>query len=226
MYWNGRGLAEPIRVMFNLAGVSFDDQRLNANPTGSTLEANLGRMPVLQVENKGTLGQSLAMYYYVASELGFNGSNNFEAAQILSISEHLRELDIAYRKLFPWGTTPDEAALKDFFENEEVNDFTGPAVQSGQGKRMMIWYLGRLNHIMPETGFSVGDKLSLADILLWKYFADATTTPEGKELAPFGSSSLMTAALAKFSKLNKIVENVRNHEKLKEYIVKRGSQAF
>jgi len=230
-YWNGRGLAEPIRVMFNLAGVPFDDQRLNSNPEGNTLSANLGRMPVLKVDGVGSLGQSAAMYYYVASELGFNGANSFEAAQIISISEHLKELDAAYRKVFPWGSVPDEAALKDFFQNEEVNDFTGPAAASGQGKRKMTWFLGRLNEIMPDTGFSVGNKVSLADILLWKSFADEATPLEGKEgpthhLQPFGSSVLMKEALAKFPKLHKVVENMCNNEKLKSYLAARGPQAF
>ena len=217
--------------MFNLADVPFDDQRLNANPEGETLSANLGRMPVLKVENVGSLGQSAAMYYYVASELGFNGSNSFEAAQIISISEHLKELDVAYRKVFPWGAAPDEAKLKDFFQNEEVNDFFGPAVQSGQGKRSMVWFLGRLNHVLPDTGFSVGNKLSLADILLWKSFADEATAPEGQDvpasrLQPYGSSALMKEALAKFPKVQKVIDNMCNNEKLKKYLEKRGPQAF
>ena len=95
----------------------------------------------------------------------------------------------------------------------------------------MVWFLGRLNHVLPDTGFSVGNKLSLADILLWKSFADEATAPEGQDvpasrLQPYGSSALMKEALAKFPKVQKVIDNMCNNEKLKKYLEKRGPQAF
>ena len=63
--------------------------------------ANLGRLPLLKVEGKGSIGQSLAIWFYVASELGFLGSNTFEAAQIISVAETIKETNDAFRKLLP-----------------------------------------------------------------------------------------------------------------------------
>ena len=89
-YWNGRGLMEVPRLMFALAGKAYTDVRIgDAAPCTpyseiGDLSANLGRVP-LCVSSEGSIGQSAAINFYVASTLGLMGNGHFQAAQILSM---------------------------------------------------------------------------------------------------------------------------------------------
>ena len=71
-------------------GDDYVDGRYSARPEG--LEANLGRMPAIQV-GESSIGQSAAVNFYVASENGLLGSSNLEAAQIIAIAEHIKEMN-------------------------------------------------------------------------------------------------------------------------------------
>ena len=96
-YWNGRGLMEVPRMLLAIAG-QFPGDYVDGRYTGdvadgepnafssinTTLTANLGRMPCATTAD-GTIGQSAAINYYVATELGLMGGSTFEAAAILSI---------------------------------------------------------------------------------------------------------------------------------------------
>ena len=87
----------------------YEDGRFSA-PSGD-LSANLGRMPLVITQNNECIGQSSAINFYVASESGLMGKSTLETAQIISISEHLKEMIEAFRKLVPWGTEPTSEAL-------------------------------------------------------------------------------------------------------------------
>jgi hypothetical protein len=49
-------------------------------------------MPAIQV-GESSIGQSAAVNFYVASENGLLGSSNLEAAQIIAIAEHIKEMN-------------------------------------------------------------------------------------------------------------------------------------
>lgn len=95
------------RIMMAIAGKfpgeGYTDFRASGtSDMGDALNCNLGRLPVLECQS-GTIGQSAAINFYVASECGLMGSSSFEAAQIISITEHLKELSTAYRGLVSLG---------------------------------------------------------------------------------------------------------------------------
>ena len=93
-------------------GEGYEDGRFSAPPEG--LEANLGRMPICATP-EGSIGQSSAINFYVASECGLMGSNTLEAAQIISICEHVKELMTAFRNIVPWGQEPSQGTLVSSF---------------------------------------------------------------------------------------------------------------
>jgi len=115
-YWGGRGLMEAPRFCLAIAGKfpgeGYEDGRFSAPPEG--LEANLGRMPICATP-EGSIGQSSAINFYVASECGLMGSNTLEAAQIISICEHVKELMTAFRNIVPWGQEPSQGTLVSSF---------------------------------------------------------------------------------------------------------------
>jgi len=221
LYWNARGLMEPARMMCAISGTEFADERHSSSPDDAALEANLGRMPVLVTKDGVAIGQSAAIYHYIAETQGFLGANAAEAARIIAITEHLKELNAVWSKLVPWGTVPTEEALTAFFDDNTAADVKGVADRTFQSKRALRWFLGRLESQVGEK-FAVGDKLSLADVLIFYVLGDAVEpTAENKSAAhraePFSSAARMQKVLADHPKLASIVENVRGNEQLQKY---------
>lgn len=242
-YWNGRGLAEPCRLMFSLSDkdihledIRYSRARITKEPIKtfkeicSNLEHNLGRLPVLCTNNQ-TIGQSIAINYYVASELGFLGSSLIESAQILEIQEHLKEMMIVFNDTIPYGTIPTQENLDLWFNQDEIDESPNPANYKTKNKRMMKWWCSRIEYILCEE-FAVGNRLSLADILIYCTFYDYLRDNECKEgfpiykKYPFYSKARTDKILNKFPKIKNICEKIGNLDRTKEYLVSRGEQLF
>lgn len=221
------------RVMLALAGKfpsdgAYTDDRLNSAPEDS--DANLGRMPLCRAGSE-TIGQSAAINYYIAAENDMMGSNNIEASKIISIQEHLRELSTAFRTLVPYGSEPTEDALEKWFEGG-ASDSTGVADRAGQGQRYLTWFAGRMSNCLGDNGFAVGNKLSLADVLIYNMFAETLLDSEvngdvaAYRRVPFGSAARTTAFLEKYPKFKLICETVGNHPNMQRWLTERGQQDF
>ena len=187
-------------------------------------------MPVVAV-GESSVGQSFAINYFLAAENNLLGSNNLEAAQILAIGEHLRELLTAFRAIVPWGTEPSTEALEKWFE-QGATDSTGTADRAGQSTRFLTWWLGRIEATLGDKGFAVGDKLSLADVQLFFILADYLRENEvtgdfpAWKREPFGSKARTDAILAKHPKLLASVDAVRNNANVQKWLATRGVQGF
>uniref|UniRef100_A0A7S2BQ67 GST C-terminal domain-containing protein n=1 Tax=Haptolina brevifila TaxID=156173 RepID=A0A7S2BQ67_9EUKA len=195
---------------------------------GAALDANLGRMPVLDCP-EGTIGQSAAINYYVAAECGMLGASTFEAAQIMSFAEHIKELRSAYTSLVPYGTEPSKEAIKTFFESKEATDYTGPADGSKRSSRMLLWFMGRMERLLGDDGFAVGGKMSLADVLLYNTFADTLVSDSdmpAHRKEPFGSLKKVDAALKKHPKLTACIASVAAHPAVKEWLKTRNERPY
>jgi len=234
-YWDGRGLMETARIMLAIAGhfpgTGYTDQRGAPVVGDHSLDCNLGRLPAIQTAEGATIGQSAAIFQYVATITGLNGANIVEASQITSIAEHLRELDQAFRKLVPYGTEPSEAALATFFDSADATDFAGPADGAKRDARNLLWFMGRMERLVGD-GFAVGGKISLADVLIYRAFGDSLGEAQANEglpahrREPFGSLARVNAALGKHPKLAKIVASVAAHPNIAKWLATRGKQGF
>lgn len=206
----------------------YVDGRFSAPPEG--LESNLGRMPVLSVGDS-SIGQSAAMNYYIASENGLMGDSNLEAAQILAISEHLKELMAAWRVLVPYGVEPTAEVLTTWFETG-ATDVTGTAVGDTRSTRFAQWWMGRIEAILGANGFAVGNKLSLADVLIYNTFAETLDAAQAPADMPqwkkesFGSKAHVDAALAKHPKLKASCDAVAANANAQKWLSSRGVQYF
>ena len=211
-----------------MQGADYVDGRFS-EPPADGLESNLGRMPVLQTDD-GAVGQSTAIAYYVAAENGFLGSNHLEAAQILAVNEHIKEMVGEYRKLVPWGTDP--ADKLDIWFDQGANDVTGPAVRANMATRYATWWMGRIEAMLGDKGFAVGDKLSWADVSIYFIFGETLSDDQAAEnvqyhqKAPFGSKERTDAALEKYPKLLASVNAVRNNANHQKWLEIRGKQGF
>lgn len=232
-YWNGRGLMEVPRLLLAIAGKfpgDYDDRRLN-EPPSSGLEANLGRMPIASVGDN-TIGQSVAINYFIAAEVGLAGSNAFETAQILSVGEHIKEMMKAFRDLVPYGTEPTEEKLDTWFTTG-ATDATGPADRAGYSTRFAKWWFGRIEASLTGTnGFAVGNSVTLADVLIYNAFAEVLRDEEAKpdfaayRRVPFGDKARTDAALASCPRLLASIAAVANHPNAQRWFATRGVQDF
>lgn len=106
-YFDGRGVIENVRVMFNIAGQSFEDIRypidmetfakpeFDADKAKGDFALNMDRLPLLSY-NGNTIGQSKSIERFVAKKLGFLGSSDVEAATIDMLCEHVVDIKKKY----------------------------------------------------------------------------------------------------------------------------------
>lgn len=112
VYFNIRGLAEPIRWMFKIAGVDFIDERINLEDWKDERERfdkQVGQLPILYIDEQIELTQVHSVMRYVARQLGFNGNNELETARADEVCElvyDLRLCAVAYKDSFT-TKTPD-----------------------------------------------------------------------------------------------------------------------
>jgi len=153
-YFNGRGRAEQIRLVFTQAGVPYEDIRLTGEKWAEFKpKTPHGFMPVLEVDGKMLAG-SLPIVRYVAEQHGLAGSNSFENADIASITDVLNDLE---EKLFQF-----------FFEKHEA--------RRAELKKTLVEthfprYLGALEKRAAGNnsadGWIIGQRFTYADISIY-----------------------------------------------------------
>mmetsp|Transcript_16881 Transcript_16881/g.23139 ORF Transcript_16881/g.23139 Transcript_16881/m.23139 type:complete len:253 (-) Transcript_16881:44-802(-) len=218
-YFDIRGAAETCRVILALSGEPYEDTRYQIDPkafksqsfedakSSGELVANLNRAPVLVTSTGQVLGQSRAIERYLCKKFGFMGQSAEEEAMIDCIAEHCRDVKDAARykgfSKFAKGTEEEKEVLrKEWFTSDlptllgKINDAVGAA---GSTK-----------------GYSVGDAVSYADVVIWAmlrdcYEADVEDT---------------NAASKDCDVLNAIADNVANHPKVKEWVENRPVTMF
>lgn len=111
-------------------------------------------MPIVSVDDVN-IGQSTAMYFYVAAAHGLMGEGILEMAQVLSIHEHIKEMKAAYSELVPYETKPVAEKLNLWFDGG-AKDVSGVADSTASSTRYLTWYLGRIENTLGDQGFAVG----------------------------------------------------------------------
>lgn len=177
VYFNAKGRAEIIRLLFAAAKVPYTDNRYPidfANFTKAEFDAdkakgiydfNLGSIPVLIVDGpngKLELGQSKTIERYLAKKFNLFGSSEDETALIDMITEHTRDIKLKYADSKVGKKGEDLAAAKSAFVHESLP----------------VWF-GRLEKALSGNGFAVGTKLSYADIVIFDLVYDFFDDKEG-----------------------------------------------
>merc|ERR550525_2161737 len=185
-------------------------------------------MPILTVGTEN-VGQSVAINYYLASELGFMGNSNLEGAQILAICEHLKELTKAFYTLCPYGKEPSPEQLDKWFDSGAEDRGESPADMKMRSQRFLKWWMGRIEDVIGDN-FAVGSKMSLADVCIYNTFAEHLTEGEAAPTVPdykkgaFGSKDRTDAALGAFPKLKNICDSVGSQPNIQKWLKMRGMQ--
>lgn len=197
-YFNGRGVAEITRVLFAVAKVSYVDHRFPIDfstysrpefdeaKAAGLFDINMGRLPILEYsgpEGTITLGQSKTIERFIAKKLGLFGSNDFEAAQIDMVSEHVRDIKQKYNDIKSGKKDAELQAAKEKFMKEELP----------------VWFEKLEKSLSGINGFAIGSSVSLADVSIFNivrdYFDDLPTASAATANAPKLATSAETVSL-------------------------------
>ncbi|VDN05715.1 unnamed protein product [Thelazia callipaeda] len=197
-YFNVRGRAEVIRLLFALANVSYDDNRITRQEwTSLKPKMPYGQVPVLE-ENGKLLAQSHAIERYLARNFGFMGSNAWEAAKI---EELMIGTEGLWEKLLKWAHGSNETEKEELLtelEKDEISSF-------------LTRYEGFLTS--SSSSYLVGKKISLADLTLFNVI---------KTFVEY----LPADYLKQYPKLNKFMTKIGSNPQIKKWIEMRPKTNF
>uniref|UniRef100_A0A158R4S3 Glutathione S-transferase 1 n=1 Tax=Syphacia muris TaxID=451379 RepID=A0A158R4S3_9BILA len=189
-YFNSRGRAETIRLLFAQADVPYEDIRIDRTQWSALKEKTpFGQLPILEVDGK-VLAQSRAIEKYLAKTFGLNGKTDWESAKIDELIQSMEDL---HNKLSPWFTEQDGVKKVEIFTRlfeEEITPFLKRCEQ----------FL-----IKNGTGYFVGDQLTLADLALY-------------DILSYFDEKLMPGHLHKYPKLAEFIEQVGNLPNIKAWV--------
>jgi len=226
-YFNGRGLAEISRILFAIGGEEYEDFRypleiidwatynmkkeeFEQDKADGKLLGSLNKLPSLTVDGfvcgsdneqpedtSLVIPQSKAIERFLARRFNLMGENNVQAAFIDSICECVRDFKDMYQKVRSLPEEEKEEGMKEWFTVTLVEK------------------LGLLENLLGEGGFSVGGKLSLADVVVFAFITQFFDNHEASYNATLATP-----------KLRSIVDNVASHEKVVEWLEKRPKTSF
>jgi len=216
-YFNGRGLAEVSRILLAVAGVQYEDFRypltvldwstykmireeFNQDKSEDKLWRSLNKVPFLDVDGE-VVFQSKSIERFLATKFEMMGSSPLEAAFIDSVCETVRDMKDMYQKVRQIPEEKKEEMNRVFF-NETLPNALEP-----------------LNRIIASrqtnVGFVVGDKVSLADIVLYSFLVDFFDDKVGAQKSYENCSALAG-----------VVSNVGNMESVKKWLSERPQTPF
>jgi len=198
-YFNARGRGEIARLVFAFGGIAYEDNRIEFSDWPALKpKTPYGGLPVLEVDGE-MFGQGLAINAFAAQTAGCYGSSPLEKLKIDSIALAREDMLVAITK---WHFEADEDKKK---------------VEGGKLFGEIIpMYLEKFNTFIKEnpkkSGFIVGSKLSLADIVM----VEATQMLVEQD----------AGALDKFPELKALRQKVVDTKGIKEYLAKRPKTDF
>jgi len=193
-YFNAKGRAETIRLVFAAAGFPYEDRRIDKAEWALMKQRTpWGSLPLLEVDGN-VIGQSMTIARFIAKEGGLAGRTHYEQALIDSAVDRITELRERVIKLaYTPECTAKDLAIKDF------EDIECPAIIPTLDK-----FIARNPN---NSGYFVGRTMSLADI---HFFATIEL------LLPN-----MPDALIRHPRLQQLFDRVRTHPRIAEYTRRR-----
>ncbi|KAK6973736.1 glutathione S-transferase 4-like isoform X1 [Biomphalaria glabrata] len=193
LYFDGRGRAEVARIILAAAGKEYEDVRFSFEEWPKYKpETPYGQAPALSVDGV-VYAQSIAINEFLAREFGFHGKDNLETFKIEEII-HLWD-DFVTPTVDVLFHTDDEKAKEAGIK--KIKEESVPRI------------LNFLEGILAKngTGYFVGDRLTLIDIIVF----------EGVN----GGITSQFLDVSKYPLIQKNFELVRSNEKIASYMASR-----
>lgn len=146
-----RSRGEEVRLALNIAGVAFDDNRVDFETFGK-IKPDLpnGSLPILEIEGKGIFGQSNAILRLIGRQHGLHPQDPFEAARhdaLMDAAEDLRT------RISPTNRIKDDAERK--------------AAKQALASDYIPQWARSVERLIGDGPFVGGDQPSVVDIKLY-----------------------------------------------------------
>ena len=185
-YFDVRGLAETSRFLFAIGGEEYEDYRyplevidmskhemvkeeFDKDKEEGKLVRSLNKVPFLEVDGV-VIPQSKAIERFLARRFNMMGDTELESAQIDSICECVRDFKDMYQPLRKLEGDEKEEGMKKWFSET------------------LVERLELLENNLDSEDFSVGNNLSLADVVLFtfitQFFDDKESAMKATETTP------------------------------------------
>ena len=212
-YFNGRGLAETSRLLFAIQGEDYEDFRyplevidfskhemvkeeFDKDKADGKLVNSLNKLPYLEIDGE-IIPQSKTIERFLARRYNLMGENNLHYGKIDSICECVRDFKDMYQKVRGLPEDEKEEGMKKWFTVT------------------LVERLELLENLLGENGFSVGEKLSLSDIVLYTFITQF-----------FDNSTASYDATSTTPRLRKIIDTVGSHENVIAWLNNRPKTVF
>ena len=227
-YFNGRGLAETSRLILAVVDKKYKDFRyplevidwktynmvrkeFDEDKASGKLWKSMGKLPFLEVGGQ-VISQSKSIERYLARRFKLMGDTNEEGALIDSYCEYIRDFKTAYQTVRK-AANKEEAMEKWFGETlpEKLSSFEKILYENTDFQNTS----SEIKSVLGETRFSVGNKLSLADIVIYSFLVDFFDNKEG-----------VNKSFEQCKTLRNIVNTVSNNPNIKNWVENRAETAF
>ncbi|GAB1598767.1 S-crystallin 4 [Argonauta hians] len=209
-YFNGRGRAEVCRMLFAVAGVPYNDRRIEFSEWNNfRKKMTCSMMPVLEMQ-KCQIPQSMAISRYLAREFDLHGRNNLEMAQVESITDSLYQILNIHIRIYH---EMDGRLVSQKSPNVLHNPISNTRKLFEQTCNNILPYLeDTLKKCNGGDEFFCGNKMLLCDIMCFAALENPVI--ENPRL------------LEEFPKLQALRQRVGNHPKIACYLSKRNATPF
>ena len=186
-YFNGRGLAETSRILFAISGQEYTDDRypleiidmkthnmnkpeFDNDKKEGKLVHSLNKLPFLTLDDGTIIPQSKTIERFLAYRFYLMGGSDVDAARIDAICECVRDFKDMYQPLRKLEGDEKEEGMKKWFSET------------------LVERLELLETNLDSEDFSVGNNLSLADVVLFtfitQFFDDKESAMKATETTP------------------------------------------
>jgi len=200
-YFDGRGRGELLRLLMAYGKKNYTDERITFDQwPGLKGKTPFGGLPVLNINGR-EFGQGVGLALFLAREMGLYGSNNMDNLMIDQITLCKEDVIVGEAKA---KFEKDEGARADI-----IKGFTS---DGGIYPKFFGFYNKVIKENPARSGFAVGKKMSLADVVIF----DNTDW----------AANNLPAALDKFPELKALRAKVASVDGIKQYLAKRPSAPF
>jgi len=190
-YFDIRGLAEPIRLVFMQAGIPFEDVRIKFEDWPPLKEKMpFGQMPVLEVDGK-QLTQSMAILRYIARKHGLEADDEWDRAVGDELATSWLDIQAQWIGAFQ---EPDKELKKQKFQ-KVIEDFVKPRLKISDERIAKS-----------PSGFVAGNKVTWCDFVLYNILTMM--------------KDFLKVPLSPYPHLEKFVHKIEELPKVKEWHAK------
>jgi len=212
IYFDARGKAELIRLIFAAAGKEFEDSRVKSPLSGDKTEwlalkpnTPFGQLPVLEITDKSAgkttqLAQSNAIGRALARKFGLAGKDDLEQALVDMYVDQVSDVGMERAKFFWEKDEAKKKTLEEAFKSETVP------------KNLSLFEKQLANN---NTGYLVGSGLTWADLALFN-FLDSLS----------GGNGCSENSCEQYPNVNKLVEKIRSCPKISKWLTSRPHTQF